>query len=252
MCSTGISRGKRLRGTFWPVLVVGILLAGLAPPCPAADVLSQADELLGKGQAAEAEVLLQGTLGEAGPGPRPGRAASVEVLLRLATAQSLQSKYAEGEATLRTALELAPKEPRVAQGLGLLFLRQERYDEAIQYFQQALDVQPGNPESNFYIGRVHERRGNPEAALRSYIAELNVNPTSGNAWRQYLSLRGGERAGQRPFPWDMLAIWLAVVAVSATLYWLKRTYWDLQSSPGFRQEPEGPELPASSGKQPEE
>jgi tetratricopeptide (TPR) repeat protein len=233
-------------------VAIGVLTSTLAAGSAGDDVVKRADELLGASQAAQAEVLLQEALAKAGPDPQPGGAASVEVLLRLGTAQSLQSKYVESEATFRAALELAPREPRVPQNLGLLFLRQERYDDAIQYFQRALEVRPGNPESNFYIGRIHERRGNPEEALRSYIAELNVNPANGNAWRYYWLLRRGERAGKRPFPWDMLAIWLVVVVVSATLYWLKRTYWDLQSSPGFRQEPEGPEFPGSAEKQREE
>ena len=252
MCSTGISRGEWGWRALGALLAVGLLTSTLAAGSPGDDVVRQADELLAASQAAQAEVLLQEALAKGGPGPQPGAAASVEVLLRLGIAQSLQSKYAESEATFRAALALAPREPRVPQNLGLLFLRQQRYDEAIQYFQQALDVQPGNPESNFFIGRIHERRGNQEEALRSYIAELNVNPVNGNAWRQYLVLRGAERPAKQAFPWNMLAIWLVVVVVSATLYWLKRTYWDLQSSPGFRQEPEGPEFPGSAQKQPEE
>lgn len=250
MCSTGISRlrqsspggyvgwsGRRRR---WGALGVALVTAFLTTALPfrslAEDVLAQADALVNAGQAAEAETLLQEAVARRGPG--------VEALLRLGIAQSLQSKYAESEATFHRGLELAPREPRFLHNLGLLFLRQERYDEALDYFQRALDVRSWNPESNFCIGWIHERRGNREEALHSYITELNVNPGSANAWRQYLALRGTERPAKgQPFPWDMLAIWLVVVLLSGTLYWLRRNYWGVAPSPGFREETEGPEFP---------
>jgi tetratricopeptide (TPR) repeat protein len=239
MGSTGINGRRYPWGPLGPVLVVGLLVTALSARSLVADVLGQADELLSTGQTAEAETLLQEAIARQGPG--------VEALLRLGTAQLLQSKYAESEASLRAALALAPEEPRLLHNLGLLFLRQQRYDEALPYFQQALEVRSWDPESNFYIGWIHERRGNSEEALRSYIAELNVNPTNANAWRQYLALRGAERPAQgQAFPWDMLAIWLVVLGLCGTLYWLKRNYGLLSPSPGFREETEGPELPAKS------
>jgi tetratricopeptide (TPR) repeat protein len=215
--------------------VVALLISAL-PAATADDVFAQADDLLAKGQAAEAESLLQEAVARQGP--------AVEVLLRLGIVQGFQSKYDDSEATFRRGLALAPHDPKLLHNLGLLFLRQERYDEALACFQQALDAQPSNPESNFCIGWIHQRRGDREEALRSYIVELNVNPSNANAWRQYLALRDADRPRtEQGFPWDMLAIWLAVVGFSATLYWLKKNYGDLRSSAGFPEEQGGPELP---------
>jgi tetratricopeptide (TPR) repeat protein len=241
MASTGISGRRPGWRALVTTLAASLLTTVLAAGCGKGDVLKQADDLLAADRAAEAEVLLQGAIARQGPG--------VEALLRLGMAQSLQSKYADSEATFRAALGLAPREPRVLHDLGLLFLRQQRYDEALQHFQQALDVRSWNPESNFYIGWIHERRGDREEALRRYVAELNVNPSNGLAWGQYRALLGAERpAKERGFPWDMLAIWLLVLALCGTLYWLKRNYGGLAPSAGFHQETEGPEFVADAKK----
>ena len=237
MGCTGIRDGKGSGPRWWALVVAVALLVGVSAaeePTPNSGLtgralLRRADGLLNAGRASEAEVLLSQAvaLGQA----------DVETLLRLGIAQSVQQKFSQSEATLERAVELAPEEPRVLHNLGLLYLRQERYDKALDYFQRSLRVRPWHPQSNFYIGVIHERRGEPEEALRYYIRELNVNPANPSAWRQYIQLRDApRRTDGGGFPWDMLLIWLLVVAAAGALYWLKRVYWDGGESPGFSAE----------------
>lgn len=241
MSSIGI---RQREGSAWllpAIAALALLAATLQAEDPTGKaLLNRATGLLNTGQAAEAEALLQRAIAQDGP--------NVETLLRLGIAQSVQNKYGESEAAFRQALELAPREPRLLHNLGLLFLRQERYDEALDHFHQALEVRSWHPQSNFYIGVIHQRRGNQEEALRYYIEELNVNPANPSAWRQYYQLRQAQRglsdgaAGkEKEFPWTMVAIWLVVLAASATFYWLKKAYWDMEDSPGFASELEGTE-----------
>jgi len=238
MGCTGIRLAKGSRPGLWAALALMLALGSAAgvwaageEPLSGRALLGRVDGLLNAGRAAEAEALLQ----QAATLDRT----DVEILLRLGIAQSLQQHYAESEATFKRALEAAPREPRLLHNLGLLYLRQHRYDEALDYFQRSLQVRPWHPQSNFYIGVIHERRGEPEEALRYYIKELNVNPANPSAWRQYIKLREASRGVEREgFPWDMLAIWLCVVAFAGALYWVKRTYWDLEESPGFSAETE--------------
>ncbi len=217
-----------LRGLVALVLLAGALAAEQAS---GRDLLRRADALLHAGRAVEAEALLTEAGAEGGGG--------LELLLRLGISQSLQQKYGESEATFRQALELESREPRVLHNLGMLFLNQTRYDEALDYFRQTLEVRSWHPQSNFYIGVIHERRGEQEKAIEYYIRELNVNPANPSAWRQYIQLRDDRRnTRDRTIPWGILAVWLAVVAVSGMLYWLKKTYWDMEESPGFPPEAE--------------
>jgi len=228
--------GIRRRGRWcWPlqgILALALLAGALrAEEATTKSQLRQVDGLLNRppvssAQAAKAEALLNEVIERDG--------ATVEALLRLGIAQSLQEKYADSETTFNQALQLAPREPRLLHNLGMLLLRQKRYDEALAYFHQALEVRPWHPQSNFYIGVIHERRGQPEEALHYYIEELNVNPANPSAWRQYTQIREAQREGRRRgVPWNMLAIWLVVVAASATLYWFKKSFWEPGESAGF-------------------
>jgi len=215
------------------VLVPVVLLAGTlaAEQVTGKALLRRADGLINAGRPPEAEALLTEAIAQGEGG--------VELLLRLGISQSLQQKYDESEATFRQALKLNPREPRVLHNLGMLFLNQHRYDEALDYFHQTLKVRSWHPQSNFYIGVIHERRGEREKAMEYYIRELNVNPANPSAWRQYIQLQDDRRNLQdRGIPWGILAVWLVVVAVSGTLFWLKKTYWDIEESPGFAPEPE--------------
>jgi len=195
-------------------------------------LLSEADGLLWSGRAAEAETLLKRGMAEYGE--------TVDGLLRLGTAQSLEKKFAEGEVSFKRGLELEPDEPRLLHNLGLMYLRQKRYDEALAYFKKTLEVRPWHPQSNFYISVIHKRQGNTDEAMKYVINELNVNAPNPSAWRQFLELRdSAQKPGKRGFPWDMLTIWAGIVAASALLYWLKRSFWEPGESPGFSTDPDG-------------
>lgn len=73
------------------------------------------------------------------------------------------------EADLRLLLKQEPGDPRALNALGyMLSNHSERYQEALDYIERALDADPGNPVIIDSMGWVHYRLGNLETA-REYL-----------------------------------------------------------------------------------
>lgn len=56
------------------------------------------------------------------------------------------------------------------------FLADDKYDQAIADFEQALVIRPDYPEANYMLGSIYERFEDKVAALRYYQAALEANP----------------------------------------------------------------------------
>lgn len=59
-----------------------------------------------------------------------------------------QGRLQEAEAAIRHARELDPLSPPIDTSLGMLYFVQGNYDDAIGYFEKALEVDP-----NFYLAQ---------------------------------------------------------------------------------------------------
>jgi len=73
-------------------------------------------------------------------------------------------------------LARSPQSARLWRNLGIAYFHLQRYDEALEAFDQADRFEPNNPQSILYRGMIHEERGQTEAALALYRSYLSLNP----------------------------------------------------------------------------
>ena len=80
---------------------------------------------------------------------------------------------APAEAEWREALRRAPGNFLILNNLGLVCVRQKRYDEAIADFERSIEARPNYADSHMNLGRTYAETGNPEKAeaqLRTAVA----------------------------------------------------------------------------------
>jgi Flp pilus assembly protein TadD len=70
------------------------------------------------------------------------------------------------------AIKLMPHQPEPRNNLGLVLEVTQQLDEAATYYQQALDLEPGNPEILGNLIRARLSRGDHPADLRHLLREL--------------------------------------------------------------------------------
>ncbi len=117
------------------------------------------------------------------------REAHVEQGLRLGICQSMLGRFERARETFDAALAVAPEEPRLLYNRALLEFRQRNDDEALSRLNDLARLAPYFPGAHFHIGRIYERRQQPEQALRHYVKELNIDPACGPAQQRFLYLK---------------------------------------------------------------
>src|SRR5690606_32677988 len=84
----------------------------------------------------------------------------------------------KSEESFRKALELQPRYPEVQNNLGVLYNRQDRFKDALPYFQMALSddsyITPENAYTN--MGYAYYRLGKYREALENHQKALDVAP----------------------------------------------------------------------------
>lgn len=65
----------------------------------------------------------------------------------------------------QAAAKAGPQEPNVNFGLGYLYWKLHKYDEAKEAFQRELDIDPKNAQALAYLGDIELKRNAPEKAL---------------------------------------------------------------------------------------
>ncbi len=82
-------------------------------------------------------------------------------------------RHADAELAFRQAVALDSKLDRAWYGLGLLLIRLQRFDEAIEALERNTELQPMSPYGWYQLARVHVDRHEPEAA-RKIIRHLKA------------------------------------------------------------------------------
>lgn len=79
----------------------------------------------------------------------------------------LQIAKGDQEGAIKTLEEAPGQAGKGWIGLGLLYLKDKKADQAISVFKEVLDREPGNQTALYYYGAVQDEAKNPEEAIRA-------------------------------------------------------------------------------------
>ena len=107
-------------------------------------------------------------------------------------AASQAGAFEEAEEAGQRALELDPKSPMVHNTLGLMFsslanrqrdrsARQQKLDQAVRHFQQALRIHPNYAQAHNNLGIVLDDQGKADEAIEQYRQALRIKPNYAQA-----------------------------------------------------------------------
>jgi Flp pilus assembly protein TadD len=97
----------------------------------------------------------------------------------------------------RETLKVAPQHSMTLESLGLLYLKKQRYPEAIEFFKKALEFGPSNAEAHLYLGVTYMDTHSPQLAEPELRTAVSLFPLNSNARNALGKLYMGEgRTGE--------------------------------------------------------
>jgi tetratricopeptide (TPR) repeat protein len=111
----------------------------------------------------------------AGPAPAPAAATQLPAG---STAQQQAPKLDEGRVqALNTILKSDPKNVNATIQLGNVYFDAERWDEAIKWYEKALELDPRNADASTDLGVSYYYSNKPDEALAQFERSLKISPT---------------------------------------------------------------------------
>jgi Flp pilus assembly protein TadD len=108
-------------------------------------------------------------------------AASEQPLLNLAILLMHRDQMDEAQNLLEQAAHIAPKEPRIHENLGQVYLRTGRAADAVAEFGMAVTLSPNNPRFHFLLGQACRRSGDSARAREEFAKSAALNGTHSTA-----------------------------------------------------------------------
>lgn len=99
---------------------------------------------------------------------------SEEPLLNLGVVLLHRGELPEAEALLTKAAALAPKDPRIHEQLGHLYMQKADYVAAEQELHQACDLDPKNSSLHFLLGQAYRHLGKLEEAKAEFTTSARL------------------------------------------------------------------------------
>ena len=162
-------------------------------------------------------------LAQVGDALRAGDVARAKVAAREALASGLEhplllnlralsyedaGEFEKALADLRRAHILSPKDFAILNACGLCLARLERFEEALQCYEQTLALRPEYSQAWFNRAYVLERLGETAKAADSYAKAVELMPEHAMAWASMAALaaRRGDVAKTRQYAEQALAL----------------------------------------------
>ena len=147
----------------------------------------------GKLEAAAGEYHLALQLNRASERPLPGVTAECNVLL--GEVASLQGQPEEAIGDYQQALRAVPGYSLAYKALGIIYFPRGDYREAAKYFRKAVELNPDELESRFFLGTCYMKLGEPHQAVAQFRAAREADATYVEAYEA--EARALEAAGDR-------------------------------------------------------
>lgn len=103
--------------------------------------------------------------------PRP----SEQPLLNLAILLLHRNQTQKAQDLLQQAAQIAPKEPRIHENLGQVYLRTGETSDAVAEFDAAVKLAPENPRYHFLLGQACRRSGDDARARQEFAKSEALN-----------------------------------------------------------------------------
>jgi tetratricopeptide (TPR) repeat protein len=110
---------------------------------------------------------------QAAPAPQPAAAAATANAAPAQTAPALDESRA---ATLRSAAERDPRDAEARIELGNLYFDSERFEDAVKWYEQAVQVAPQNVNASTDLGISYYYTNQPDRALAQFERSLAIDP----------------------------------------------------------------------------
>ncbi len=126
-----------------------------------------------------------------------------------------QGKYAEAAALYANLVKEKPDDGGLRASLAGALGAMGRYDDALKQLDEAIRIQPLNPEAYHNRAVIHERRGERSAALTDYRTALRYTPDYAPALEALARLGEGSTSSRPRTPAEVRAVELANEASGA-------------------------------------
>jgi Flp pilus assembly protein TadD len=102
-------------------------------------------------------------------------APSEQPLLNLAILLQHRNQLPEAQQLLEQAAKIAPKEPRIHENLGQVYLHTGRAADAAKEFADAVTLAPQNPRYHYLLGQAYRRTGDEAQAKAEFARSAALN-----------------------------------------------------------------------------
>jgi Flp pilus assembly protein TadD len=104
-------------------------------------------------------------------------APSEQPLLNLAILLQHRNQLPEAQQLLEQAATIAPKEPRIHENLGQVYLHTDHAADAVKEFADAVRLAPQNPRYHYLLGQAYRRTGDEGQAKQEFARSAALNGT---------------------------------------------------------------------------
>jgi Flp pilus assembly protein TadD len=104
-------------------------------------------------------------------------APSEQPLLNLAILLQHRNQIQEAQQLLEQAAKIAPREPRIHENLGQVYLHTDRAADAVKEFASAVQLAPQNPRFHYLLGQAYRRSGDTARANQEFARSAALNGT---------------------------------------------------------------------------
>jgi len=123
---------------------------------------------------------------------------SGKTLVGLLIAEWRRRKYGESEKLLTKALELEPDNPEANYALGMLYARQDNFEDALKYLKKAMAIRPDYPDALNNLGVLFIRAQRYSEAEEQFKTCIRIAPNFDQAYlnlaRLYVVLKNEDKA----------------------------------------------------------